>query len=216
MARLTMLPLEDVDGAENDATEGNLVNQDVFRILAHRPQAARSLLACINDVYATGTLSKRLMELIRLRIAFHNQCRSCMSIRFNSAVEDGVSDEVVCSLERPAEAPNLTDAERVALKFADLLATDHLAIDESVFEQLRQHFDEGEIVELSLHCALCVGTGRMAATWHVVDHVPEPFRAEGVVTPWEGNQLLVRETKNDHLRQASLLEPLGGESPAAT
>jgi AhpD family alkylhydroperoxidase len=215
MARLTMLPLDNVEGAEKGATEGNLINQDVFRILAHRPQAARSLLACINDVYSSGTLSKRLMELIRLRIAFHNQCRSCMSIRFSSAVDDGVSDEVVCSLERPAEAPNLTDTERVALKFADLFATNHLAIDEGLFEDLRQHFDEGEIVELSLHCALCVGTGRMAATWHVVDHVPDRFKAEGVVTPWEGNQLLVRETKKDHLGEASTPEPQVGQSPAA-
>jgi AhpD family alkylhydroperoxidase len=212
MARLTMLPLEAVDGAEEGATDGNLINQDVFRILAHRPQAARSLFACINDVYSTGTLSKRLMELIRLRIAFHNQCRSCMSIRFSSAVEEGVGDEAVCSLERPAEAANLTDAERLALKFADLFATNHLAIDEGVFDELRQHFDEGEIVELGLHCALCVGTGRMAATWHVVDHVPEPFKAEGVVTPWEGHQLLVRETKKDHLRGASSLNAQFDES----
>ena len=98
MARLTMLPL---DGVESAATDGNLVNQDVFRILAHRPQAAAALSTCINALYSTGTLKKRLLELVRLVLAFHNQCRSCMSIRFSSAVDDGVDDELVCSLNDP-------------------------------------------------------------------------------------------------------------------
>ncbi len=196
MARLTMLPL---DGVESAATDGNLVNQDVFRILAHRPQAAAALSTCINALYSTGTLKKRLLELVRLRIAFHNQCRSCMSIRFSSAVDDGVDDELVCSLERPAESLGLTDADRVALKYADLFATNHLAIDDGVYDELRRYYDEGEIVELGLHCALCVGTGRMAATWNVVDHVPEAFRADGLVAPWEGSQLIVHEAREDHL-----------------
>ncbi len=85
----------------------------------------------------SGGLPPRLMELVRLRIAFHNQCRSCMSIRYQSAIDDGLTEDAVCSLEQPAEAADLTDAERGALRFADLFATNHLAIDESVYDGLR-------------------------------------------------------------------------------
>jgi alkylhydroperoxidase family enzyme len=53
--------------------------------------------------------------------------------------DDVVSEALVCSLERPYEAPDLTDAERVALRYADLFASDHLAIDET-YESLRAHF----------------------------------------------------------------------------
>lgn len=194
MARLAML------GPENDALgEGNVVNADVFRIMAHRPQAAKALGDLINAIYTTGTLSKRLMELVRMRIAFHNQCRSCMAIRFSSAAEEGVDDDLVCSLETPAEAPDLTDAERAALGYADLFATNHLAIDDSTYDELRKYYDEGEIVELGMHCALCVGGGRMAATWNVTEHVPERLKADGIVTPWGGSQLVVEETKERHL-----------------
>lgn len=195
MPRIPQLPLEELEGLDPDATGGNLVNQDVFRILAHRPQAAQSLFALINTLHSTGTMTRRMSELLRLRIAFHNQCRSCMSIRFSSGATDGVTDELVCSLERPEEAPDLTDAERAALHFADLFATNHLAIDDSVYAELRRHFDDGEIVEIGLHCALCVGTGRLAATWMVTDHVPEDFRKEGMVAPWNGAQLLVEEAE---------------------
>jgi AhpD family alkylhydroperoxidase len=153
-------------------------------ILAHRPEAAAALSAYTMAWATTTTLSPRLIELVRLRIAFHNQCRSCMAVRYRAGVDDGVTEDLVCSLARPAEAPDLTDAERAALRFADLFATDHLAIDDAVYDELRRHFTEGELVDLGLHCANCVGVGRLAATWSVTDALPERFRATGEVTPW--------------------------------
>ncbi len=35
-------------------------------------------------------------------------------------------------------------AERSALDFAELFATDHLAIDDAVYDELRQHFSEDD------------------------------------------------------------------------
>jgi alkylhydroperoxidase family enzyme len=132
------------------------------------------------------------MELVRLRIAFHNQCRSCMSIRYQSAIDDGLTEDAVCSLERPAEASDLTDPERSALRFADLFATDHLAIGDSVYDDLRRHFTEDQLVALGLHCALCVGLGRLAATWHVVDDLPDEYRADSgtPLAPWSANSVV--------------------------
>ena len=115
-----------------------------------------------------------------------------MAIRYVDAVRDGVDEDVVCSLEQPEEAENLTPAERAALRFADLFATNHLAIDDAVYDDLRRYFTEGELVEIGINCALDVGVGRLAATWAVVDDLPARFRAEsGPVTPWGGESVLV-------------------------
>jgi AhpD family alkylhydroperoxidase len=160
-------------------------------VLAHRPKTARTVNELYRDALEEeGTLPARLVELLRIRLAYHNQCRSCMAVRYRSGVEAGVTEELVCSLERPAEAPDLTPAERAALRFADLLATDHLAIDDTVYDGLRQHFDEGEIVELGLRCARTIGFGRLNATWLNIDYLPEPFQqADGVLTPWGGGTI---------------------------
>ena len=95
-------------------------------------------------------------------------------------------------LEKPAEAPDLTDAERSALRFADLFATNHLAIDDGVYDDLRRHFTEDQLVALGLHCAMCVGLGRLAATWHVVEELPEEFRgAVGTpLAPWGASSVV--------------------------
>jgi AhpD family alkylhydroperoxidase len=174
-----------------DAPVGDQINVALHGILAHRPEAAAALGAVSIACAQTSTLGPRLIELVRLRIAFHNQCRSCMAVRYRDAVDDGVTEDLVCSLERPADAPDLTDAERAALRFADLFATDHLAIDGTVYDDLRRHFAEAELVELGLHCALFVGVGRLAATWSVTDALPERFRGEGAVTPWGPTAVVV-------------------------
>jgi alkylhydroperoxidase family enzyme len=121
-------------------------------IFAHRPESQRLLGELLSSfgAGATGTLPPRLLELCRLRIAFWNQCRSCMSLRY---MPDIVDEDLVCSLERPEEGDDLSDAEKAALRYADLLASNHLAIDESVYADLREHFDEGQIVELGMYRA---------------------------------------------------------------
>jgi alkylhydroperoxidase family enzyme len=166
-----------------DLGQGDRINLGVAGIISRMPQVAEALGA-LNAALRAGTVAPRLLELVRLRIAFHNQCRSCMSVRYQSAVDDGLTEDAVCSLERPAEAPDLSDAERAALKFADLFATNHLAIDEAIYDELRQHFSEDELVELGMHCAVALGVGRLTATWDVTGDVPDAFRADEQMTPW--------------------------------
>jgi AhpD family alkylhydroperoxidase len=173
----------------DDLGQGDRINLGVAAILGHRPEVAGALGSVRAALQASGTLPPRLVELVRLRIAFHNQCRSCMSVRYQSAIEDGLTEGAVCSLERPADADDLSSAERSALRFADLFATDHLSIDDAVYDDMRRYFTEDELVELGVHCAYAVGMGRLAATWAVTDDVPDAFRStsDSPLAPWDSD-----------------------------
>jgi alkylhydroperoxidase family enzyme len=159
----------------------NDVERDVLGIHAYLPATTKAFYKTKAVLAHEGTLPPRLIELVRLRIAFFNQCRSCMALRYDS---DTVDENAVCSLERPEEANDLTAVEKPALRFAELLATDHLSIDDSVYSDLRQHFTEAQLVELGTAAALNVGMGRLAATWKVTDHVESRYTQEGAVSPW--------------------------------
>ncbi len=84
------------------------LEQGLMRFFAHTPELAKGLGAFSGALKINRTLPEKLVELVRLRVAFFNQCRSCMAIRYTDALNDGVTEELVCSLERPAEAENLT------------------------------------------------------------------------------------------------------------
>lgn len=150
---------------------------------AVQPELATAFVAFQSRLEEAAELPRRLRELVRLRIAFHNRCRSCMATRSGAAIADGMDDGAVCSLERPEDAGDLTEAEKAALAYADLVATDHLAVGDEHFDRLRQHFDDAQIVELGVHVGLCVGFGRIAATWDLVDALPDAFRSDDAA-PW--------------------------------
>jgi AhpD family alkylhydroperoxidase len=167
--------------------QGDRISGSVAAIMAHRPEIAEAIGGVMAALRTTGTLSPRVIELIRLRIAYHNQCRSCMAVRYRSGVNDGVTEDLVCSLEQPEESDDLTAAERAALHYADLFATNHLAIGDEAYDALRVYFTEAEIVEIGFNCAIDVGFGRLVATWKVTEELPERFQVDGTapIVPWE-------------------------------
>lgn len=156
-----------------------------LRAWAVRPELAVALLDLRARVASASTLSDRLLELVRLRIAFHNQCRSCMSRRDGAAQAQGLGEELVCELRHPDESDLITAAEQAALRYADCVATAPLEIDDALFAHLHEHFTDGEIVELGMHVAICLGFGRVAASWDLVDELPSGMTRDGVVGPWD-------------------------------
>jgi alkylhydroperoxidase family enzyme len=190
MARIS--GVEAVDQDELNAVEARVrLERQTSAIYGHRPQSTKAFFELLESfgADADGTLSPRLLELVRLRIAFWNQCRSCMSLRYQPGLVD---EEAVCSLEKPDDAADLDDAEKAALRFADLFATNHLAIDDDVYDDLRRHFSEGELVELGMYCATLTGFGRLAATWRLTDHLDDRFQGdkEEPFVPWAGGALI--------------------------
>lgn len=150
------------------------------------PALQEAMERFIATLKAERRLPERLIELVRLRIAFHNQCRPCMSIRYGSAVEDGLTESLVCSLERPHEAEGMSPAEREAVLFADRFASDHLSIDGAQLARLAEHFTPDEIRELGMHCAFFTGFGRMGAVFDGDEELPVgKRRADGErLAPW--------------------------------
>ena len=157
MSRITKMAPDKWDARLVSAIQpDNLTDleQGLTRYFAHCPEQALGLMGFGGALKRNRTLPDRLVELVRLRVAFFNQCRSCMAIRYSDAVADGVTEGLVCSLERPQEAENLSAAEKAAIRYGELMATDHLAIDDATYADLRAHFTEAQIVELGMTCLL--------------------------------------------------------------
>ncbi|GAB4136649.1 MAG: hypothetical protein Tsb0016_01120 [Sphingomonadales bacterium] len=196
MARISKLPVEQWDPELRDlmqADQASELERGALRMYAHCPELAKGIVRFNITLKGNRGLPERLIELVRLRVAFHNQCRSCMAIRYQDALADGVTEDLVCSLERPAEAADLSDAEKLAIEFGERMATNHLSIDDAFYDRLRAHFSEPQIVELATNIAFFVGFGRLAATWHMVEELPRRFQeAEGEIAPWGEQAVVVR------------------------
>ena len=197
MSRIEKVAVESWDAELREMAQADAatpLEQGALRMFAHNPVLAKGIVAMFVALKQSRTLPERLVELVRLRVAYHNQCRSCMAIRYRNAVDDGLDENLVCSLEKPSEAPDLTDAERATLAYADRFATDHLSIDDSTYDGLRTHFSERQLVELGSWIAFCVGFGRLMASWHMVEDLPAAFQASQsqTIKPSSGTPVTVR------------------------
>ena len=195
MARIAKLAPEHWDPRLRDAVRPDSASdleQGLTRFFAHCPEQALGLMQFGGALKVNRALPERLVELVRLRVAFFNQCRSCMAIRYADAVADGLTEDLVCSLAKPHEADNLSDAEKAAIRFGELMATDHLAIGDAIYADLRRHFSEAEIVELGMTVAFFVGFGRLAATWNMVEELPAAFQTAASIAPWGQEKVQVR------------------------
>ena len=91
MSRISFVPTSDWSDelrnyvAADSATDLEL---GITRMLAHAPELAMGVLSFGGTMATKRTLPERLIELLRLRVAFHNQCRSCMAIRYRAASAD--------------------------------------------------------------------------------------------------------------------------------
>jgi len=60
----------------------------------------------------------------------------------------GWSDDQITNLAEFEKRADFTGAEKSALRLAERMTLDAHKVDEDLWKQLRQHFNEGEVVEL--------------------------------------------------------------------
>lgn len=124
---------------------GKLPNS--FRLMAHRPKLLASFFELVTEIRRPSgkKLTNGLKELIHFRLAAHRNCAYCLSHSVHLAQGfRRTQDELRAVLEGRVRA--FVPHEQVALAFADAVV--HNQVDAVLIQDLRQHFDEGEIVEL--------------------------------------------------------------------
>lgn len=63
--------------------------------------------------------------------------------------ELGVSDEKILALADYATSPLYTDAERIALEYADGMTITERNVDDDLFARLQSYYDDDALVELT-------------------------------------------------------------------
>ena len=62
----------------------------------------------------------------------------------------GVSTEKIEALNDYAESPLFTDAEKVALEYADAITETRRDVNDALFARVQQHYDDDTIAEMTM------------------------------------------------------------------
>jgi alkylhydroperoxidase family enzyme len=155
MTRIAPLPREAITDPEMVAlieqSEALGVPTDLFaRIVARAPAQAKPTMRALLMSFTQGNVDHRLKEIIRVLLARFARDDYFASLRSRKAQAMGLTerriDEGVSEYED--ESKRFTEAEKIALRFADLMYLDANQIDNAFYDEMKKHWSEAQIMEL--------------------------------------------------------------------
>ena len=167
MPRIEPIPLEELAPEprriiEEGVANGTYATPIPLQIFAYKTSQILLTNAARGEWGQQSLLGGRILELLRIRSAQLGECQPCMQSRKH----DSITDEDVACLIAPG-ASELSEQERLAVEFLDLLSADHHAIDDEFYRRLGEVFTAAQIVELGFACANSMGLHRFIHTLDV-------------------------------------------------
>ena len=141
------------------------------------PETMKAAAALEAHIKASG-LEPSLIELIKTRASQINGCAFCINMHTVDAMAGGESAERLFLLDAWHESPIYTARERAALAWTDALTrvADTHAPD-NVYEEVRPHFTEEELVNLTALIGMINLWNRVAIGFRMVPQVKTKLAA---------------------------------------
>lgn len=119
-------------------------------------------------VHQSG-IDPKLVELVKVRASLMNGCAYCVDMHTKVARSLGETEQRLYEVSVWREAPFYTERERAALAWTEavtLISVDH--VPESVYDTVRTHFDEHELVALTAAVVAINSWNRLAVAFRTV------------------------------------------------
>jgi 4-carboxymuconolactone decarboxylase len=127
---------------------GSLLN--LYKLLLHSPPLALPWLNLISTARFKSALDGRLREIIIIRVGYLNNTEYVIKQHVPElSAPEGLSKAECDALADWRSSNFFAARERAALTYADSMTRD-IAVPDAVFEALRPHFSERQIMELTV------------------------------------------------------------------
>lgn len=114
------------------------------------PAAIKALMG-VEDAIGKSSLEHSLTHLVRLRASQINGCAFCVDMHTTDARKGGETDRRLATVVVWRETPFFTDRERAAFEWTEALTlVSHDHVPDAVWEAVKPHFTEAELVDLTL------------------------------------------------------------------
>ncbi len=132
------------------------------------PEGSRAMLGLESYVRRSG-LEASLLELVKLRASQINGCAYCIDMHTKDARAGGETEQRLYALDAWRKTPFYSDRERAALAWTESVTRVFDGqVPDGVYEEVRRHFGEKELVDLTLAIVVINGWNRLAISFRSV------------------------------------------------
>jgi AhpD family alkylhydroperoxidase len=108
-------------------------------------------------------IDHKLLHMIKLRASQMNGCAYCIDMHWKDARALGETEQRLYGLDAWQESPYYTDRERAALAWTEAVTNLHDGhVSDAVYDQVRSHFSEKELADLTWVIAAINAWNRVA------------------------------------------------------
>jgi AhpD family alkylhydroperoxidase len=125
-----------------------------MRVFAHHPKVMVGYAALELASERSRLVSARLKHLAELRAGMICGCEWCLDFGSSISAEVGISEEELRELPTYQHSVRFTDLEKLVLDYASGMSRSPVAVSDALFDRLREHLDEAQLVELTNIIAL--------------------------------------------------------------
>ena len=126
------------------------------------PEGVKAISALNRYVEHCG-LEPLLLELVKMRASQINGCAYCIDMHSKDARALGESEQRLYALSAWRETPFYSPRERAALLWTEeLTRLSETHADDAIYEEVRQHFSDAEMVNLTLAIVVINSWNRLA------------------------------------------------------
>ena len=143
------------------------------------PGAYAAMRQLANFAHESG-LDHKLLELVWLRASQINGCAFCIDMHTKDARAAGETEQRLYTVSVWRETEFFTESERAALAWTE--ATTRIAdgpVPEQLFHDLRRHFTDKQIVDLTMAIVSINGWNRLIAPFHTPVGNYQPAKRAG-------------------------------------
>ena len=124
-------------------------------VFAHVPAALRHLMSMLMELRDANTLPKRYLELAIIVVSKLNECDYCVTHHKPFLAVEGLSASAIDTVMEWQNHPELTEVDKLVVEYTIQTWTNPHRLRDRMFDRLREHFTEAQIVELTLRLTLC-------------------------------------------------------------
>ncbi|HRY06338.1 MAG TPA: carboxymuconolactone decarboxylase family protein [Hyphomicrobiaceae bacterium] len=158
MARISQLERTDLPEGDrklwDQFSSGSRDFSHQVRVLAHSPQSFRHLYGLVEDLRTQGSLPQRLVEIAVVTTSKLNECPYCVAHHTPALTGLGISASAALDILAP-RPEGFSEVDVLVRDYARLLTERAWGISDSVFDNLKKHLTERQIVELSVRIGIC-------------------------------------------------------------
>jgi len=160
-------------------------------VRAHVPAVFWSFANTWRDVFHDGVLDHSIKELCRVYVSRSVKCEYCGNQRSIKSAKAGLIEEDYRELLDFEKSKRYGEREKAALAYTEAITWD-LETDDALWDRLRKHYSEPELVELGYFVAITMGQQRWLRTLNIEHHQVLAGTAASMAPGMEDAEALVR------------------------